>query len=81
MVLYQLLVQFYVLWPLLSMAAPAMDPKDRAPKRASHQRKSQLWLCRTDFDHGSPQLSCSAVQASIVSERAVVCLQALPGCF
>ncbi len=51
-----------------------------APRGFIGSSANLLSPSRAESQDGSPQLSSSAVQASIVSGVAVVCLQALPNC-
>ena len=78
--LFQLLNCFRVLWPMLSMAFPAAE-QGISPKRVYRLQCESTFSSRAESQHGSPQLSSFAVQVSIVSGVAVVCLQALPNCF
>ena len=74
--LFQLLICFRMLWPMLSMAVPAAKQDIISPRRVHRlQCKSAFSeVSRAESQYGSPKLSSFAEQVSIVSGVAVVCL-------
>lgn len=67
----------FMCWPLLSMAASAVKQRHHYPKEVIYS--ASLFLKAQSQEEVS-QLSTSAVQASVVSGMAIVCLQAIPKC-